>query len=71
MFQILNDIAYTLRMSSGKGQKQYEEERQQQVREASKECPSLTAKRQAAIEYLGDRWLLAKKVDRLNSPRTF
>ncbi len=30
----------------------------------TKECPTLTAKRQAAIQALGKRWILAEKIER-------
>ena len=71
MLRILRDIVYTIHMSSGKAQKNYEEEKRKQVEEFSKECPSLTSKREAAIAMMGDRWILAKQVNRLDSPRAF
>ena len=68
---MFRDFFYTIAMMSGKRQKAYQMEVEAQKKEFSKEHPSLTEKRNAAIEYLGDRWLLAQKQERLTTQRSF
>lgn len=71
MISMFRTFTKTLAMQSGKYQQKQKAAEEATRAEMSKECPSLTAKREAAIAYLGDRWLLAKKQERLDEPRNF
>ena len=71
MIQYFKDFAFAVKMTTGAGRKQLENEIEKQRVIASQTDPSIEEKRKRAIEYLGDRWILAKKQERLPAPRSF
>lgn len=61
MFHTLKDFFKEVSMLSGKAQKKHEDEVEVQRLEFSKENPSLTEKRNSAISYLGEKWIIKQK----------
>ncbi len=68
---MIRNFINAVAMTSGKYREKMQKEAEAQKEEFRKEHPSLTARRAAAIEYLGPRWILAKSHGKLAEPRNF
>jgi hypothetical protein len=62
---MLSTFFHSVKMQSGKYRQKVKAEMDQQRGAFRKECPTLTEKRAAAIEYLGENWILAKQSQKL------
>lgn len=70
MIQMLRDFVQQVALTTEFGQNKLRTEIDEQLAFATRDCPKLAAKREKALEYLGDKWILAQKHKRLETPRS-